>query len=215
MTLFVYSDQKKELTNYFLRSDIINRFFMETVISFYIDIEFAGSGMFFTKFQYRHECQKIFQRFWALKGYREQVRNQMSSAIFERFLNCLINDMTYCLEEGLVKMEKIKVFEARQDQEPGHISKEDTDNNNQDRSICRANFQLAGECIWIVLQLSEWCKEIFKNEAFAERIANTLNFVLKHLVGPEMVRVQIKDPESVSFKQIKLLVELCTIYTNL
>ena len=167
MTLFVYSDQKKELTNYFLRSDIINRFFMETVISFYIDIEFAGSGMFFTKFQYRHDCQKIFQRFWALKGYREQVRNQMSSAIFERFLNCLINDMTYCLEEGLVKMEKIKVFEARQDQEPGHISKEDTDNNNQDRSICRANFQLAGECIWIVLQLSEWCKEIFKNEAFA------------------------------------------------
>lgn len=38
---------------------------------------------------------------------------------------------------------------------------------------------------------------------------------MKHLVGPEMVRVQIKDPESVSFKQIKLLVELCTIYTNL
>ena len=30
-----------------------------------------------------------------------------------------------------------------------------------------------------------------------------------------MVRVQIKDPESVSFKQIKLLVELCTLYTNL
>ena len=107
MTLFVYSDQKKELTNYFLRSEIINRFFMETVISFYIDIEFAGSGMFFTKFQYRHDCQKIFERFWALKGYREQVRNQMSSPIFERFLNCLINDMTYCLEEGLVKMEKI------------------------------------------------------------------------------------------------------------
>jgi hypothetical protein len=65
------------------------------------------------------------------------------------------------------------------------------------------------------MQLSDWCKEIFKNEAFAERIANTLNFVLKHLVGPDMVRVQIKDPESVSFNQTKLLVELCTIYTNL
>ena len=39
------------------------------------------------------------------------------------------------------------------------------------------------------MQLSEWCSEIFRNEAFAERIANTLNFVLKHLVGPDMVRV--------------------------
>lgn len=65
------------------------------------------------------------------------------------------------------------------------------------------------------MQLSDWCKEIFKNEAFAERIANTLNFVLKHLVGPECSRVQIKDPESVSFKPAILLHELCTIYTNL
>jgi hypothetical protein len=129
---------------------------METVISFYIDIEFACQGMFFTKFMYPYDCSKIFQWFWALKGYREQVRNQMSSPIFERFLNCLINDMTYCLEEGLVKMEKMKAFEPRQDQDLGHISKEDMDNINQDRSILRANFQLVGECIWIVLQLSEW-----------------------------------------------------------
>lgn len=95
------------------------------------------------------------------------------------------------------------------------ISKEDQENNNQDRSICRANFQLAGECIWIVLQLSDWCKEIFVNEGFAERIANTLNFVLKHLVGPESSQIQIKDPESVGLKPLKLLQELCTIYTNL
>jgi hypothetical protein len=31
--------------------------------------------------------------------------------------------------------------------------------------------------------MSDWCKKIFNNEAFAERIAHTLNFVLKHLVG--------------------------------
>jgi Ubiquitin elongating factor core len=36
MTLFVYSDQKKELMNYFIKSDVINRFLMETVIQFYV-----------------------------------------------------------------------------------------------------------------------------------------------------------------------------------
>jgi hypothetical protein len=86
---------------------------METVIQFYVDIEFAGQGMFFTKFQYRHDCSKIFQRFWSNKNYREQVRAQVHTPAFERFLNCLINDMTYCLEEGIVKMEKIKAFEAK------------------------------------------------------------------------------------------------------
>ena len=83
---------------------------METVIQFYVDIEFAGQGMFFTKFQYRHDCSKIFQRFWSSKNYREQVRYSVHTPAFERFLNCLINDMTYCLEEGIVKMEKIKAF---------------------------------------------------------------------------------------------------------
>jgi hypothetical protein len=43
---------------------------------------------------------------------------------------------------------------------------------------------LAKESLWNVKQLSSWCKKAFEVEAFAERIANTLNFVLKSLVGP-------------------------------
>ena len=50
MTMFVYSDQKKELMNDWLQSDIIKRFLMETTVQFYVDIEFAGQSMFYTKF---------------------------------------------------------------------------------------------------------------------------------------------------------------------
>jgi hypothetical protein len=39
------------------------------------------------------------------------VRALVRDEFFEKFLNCLINDMTYCLEEGLTKIEKIKIFE--------------------------------------------------------------------------------------------------------
>lgn len=74
----------------------------------------------------------------------------VGTAYFEKFLNCLINDMTYCLEEGLAKLIKIKQFEVREETDPRHISKEDFSNNKQDRQICRANFQLAAECIWNV-----------------------------------------------------------------
>ena len=80
--------------------------------------------------------------------------------------------MTYCLEEGLAKLMKIKEYEVRLDQEGyNKLSKEDHDNYKQNKSICRANFQLAGECLWNSKQLSTWCKKIFDNEAFAERIA--------------------------------------------
>ena len=48
--------------------------------------------------------------------------------------------MTYCLEEGITKIGKIKEFEHRYETDPNHITKEDLDNHSQDRSICRANF---------------------------------------------------------------------------
>jgi hypothetical protein len=36
----------------------------------------------------------------------------MGDPHFDKFLNCLINDMTYCLEEGLNKLQSIKKFEV-------------------------------------------------------------------------------------------------------
>lgn len=58
------------------------------------------------------------------------MREQLGQEHFDRFLNCLINDMTYCLEEGLVKIEKIKKFETLMETEGGkNLSKEDQDNH--------------------------------------------------------------------------------------
>jgi hypothetical protein len=69
--------------------------------------------------------------------------------------------------------------------------------------------------MWNSKQLASWCKKIFENEAFAERIANTLNFVLRHLVGEDCSMTLVKEPEKLSFKPIELLSDLCAIYTNL
>jgi hypothetical protein len=50
MTVFVYSDRKGELLQEYAKSPLITSKIMETVVHFYVDIEFAGEGMFFTKF---------------------------------------------------------------------------------------------------------------------------------------------------------------------
>ena len=172
--------------------------------------------MFYTKFQYRHDCSILFQRFWQSPTFTQQVAALQGQPVFERFLNSLINDMTFCLEEGISKLGKIKQFELREEHDKKHLTKEDFDNHRQDRQICHANFQLAGQCLWIAKQLADWCKSLFQNEAFAERIANTVNFVLKSLVGPDAAQLtQVKDPELLSFKPVELLADLATIYANL
>lgn len=54
----------------FNSSDIIKQALMETLIYFYVDVEFAGQNMFYSKFQYRHDCSALFQRFWPFEHYK-------------------------------------------------------------------------------------------------------------------------------------------------
>jgi len=37
--------------------------------------------------------------------------------------------MTYCLEEGIVKIEKIKKFKLKEDEDPSKVSLEDSENH--------------------------------------------------------------------------------------
>jgi hypothetical protein len=69
-----------------------------------------------------------------METFRQKVRELIGTPVFEKFLNSLINDMTYCLEEGLVKLQKIKEYENRQEKEgDAHLSKEDHENYRQNK----------------------------------------------------------------------------------
>lgn len=64
-----------------------------------------------------------------MEVFRQKTRDLIGTPIFEKFLNSLINDMTFCLEEGLVKLMKIKEYEDRLESEgPSKMSKEDNEN---------------------------------------------------------------------------------------
>ena len=145
--------------------------------------------------------------------FKQKTREQLGSEYFEKFLNSLINDMTFCMEEGLNKLRSIKKFEMKQEVNPRNLTKEDKENYSSDKKICRANMQLASESLWNVKQLSLWCKEAFDNETFSERIANTLNYVLSTLVGPESTEIQVRNPDKINFKPVELLDDLSFIYS--
>lgn len=82
----------------------------------------------------------MFQRFWAFEIFKQKTREQLGSDYFEKFLNCLINDLTYCLEEGLAKLANIKEYEDKFKANPQQITAEDKKNMKQIKSTCKANF---------------------------------------------------------------------------
>lgn len=57
LSLIVYCDVKKELSGDFVKSPVISMNLMQTLTSFYVDIEFSGhSHAFYDKFKYRYQC---------------------------------------------------------------------------------------------------------------------------------------------------------------
>jgi len=42
-----------------------------------------------------------------------RTRSLLGTEYFEKFLNSLINDLSFCMEEGLAKLKSIKKFEMK------------------------------------------------------------------------------------------------------
>ena len=50
----------------------------------------------------------IFQTLWKVNTFINATRNLKEDQIFEKFLNTLVNDTNWCLDEGLGKLAEIK-----------------------------------------------------------------------------------------------------------
>jgi ubiquitin conjugation factor E4 B len=95
------------------------------------------------------------------------------------------------------------------------LMKKKRNNHEKNERICKANFQLSNECMWIVKEIANWAKESFNNEVFTARIASSFNLVLKKIVGPHCIELKVQNPKKYKFNPLKLLVDLVHIYTDL
>lgn len=212
--MITYHEKKVNWIGHFAESDIILNYVMEAFIQFYVDLEGSGGRMFYEKFSYRYDWGSIFRRLWKLKIFKEKFTLLVGSELMEKFINCLLNDTSHWLEEGISKIAEIKTFETKVSK--GYTpTDEDKSNHEKNENICRSNLQLANENIWMVKQISDWAKESFNNEVFANRMASSLNFVLNRIVGPQWIELKVNDPKKYKFKPIELLSDLAWIYINL
>lgn len=55
---------------------------------------------------------RILEILWDLEDYTKQIREMVKEPVFERFVNLVMNDTTYCMDEGfdkLIKLEELNV----------------------------------------------------------------------------------------------------------
>ncbi|NXY50760.1 UBE4A factor, partial [Ceuthmochares aereus] len=182
------------------------------------------------KFNYRRPMYPILRYMWGTDSYRQSIKaladyasenlEAMNPPLFLRFLNLLMNDAIFLLDEAIQYLSKIKVQQIEKDRgEWDSLSQEARREKESSLQmfgqLARFHNIMSNETIGTLAFLTSEIKSLFVHPFLAERIISMLNYFLQHLVGPKMGALKVKDFSEFDFKPQQLVSDICTIYLNL
>lgn len=89
-----------------------------SLMRFYCDIAVTGSiHQFYEKFKYRQYVNRILMSLWAHEVYRKNLQSYFRTKVFERFLNMVMGDATYCFDEVNDKYASYQELESKSQRE--------------------------------------------------------------------------------------------------
>ena len=195
------------------------------VMQFFVDIEFTegagGSG--YEKYGFRHEMAQILEYLWAQPEYHKTMLGYArDTPRFVRFVNMLINDSIYAVDEALSKLKDIRDTQAAMAdevswrQQPRRTQEQRARGHQQDENTARYFMQFTNEVLHMLKYLSAErdVAVVFMLPELAGRVASMLNYFLSKLVGPKSTEIKVKDPDKYFFQPKKLLCEIATAFTH-
>ena len=205
-----------------------------TLIHVFVSIEISeASGesvAFEQKFGYRRPMYIALKYLWNIQKHRIRMKeladfaeNNMEATnppLFLRFVNLLMNDAIFLLDEALGYMNKLR--ELQQQRDSGQWNQLPFEQRQQNE----ANFQHTGrlakfhniigrDTINTLSWITEDIKTIFSHKTLVDRMAAMLNYFLLHLVGPQKRNFKVKDLNQYEFKPGDIVHDICRIYINL
>ncbi|EDV98912.1 ubiquitin conjugation factor E4 A [Drosophila grimshawi] len=204
---------------------------VRSLLNVFVSIEMTGQSVQFEqKFNYRRPMYAIMEFLWTKEEHVECFRQLASEAernmeaieppIFLRFINLLINDAIFLLDESLSNLEQIKQLQQAQDNgEWNNLSpserQQQTTNLHHLGMLARFDNILGRDTINLLKLLTSEIKSIFCHNSMVDRIAAMLNYFLLHLVGPQRERFKVKDKKEFEFDPAQMVLEIAHIYINL
>ncbi|KAF8978431.1 hypothetical protein BGZ46_006476 [Entomortierella lignicola] len=168
------------------------------IMAFYVEVENTGrSSQFYDKFNIR------------------------KSESFVRFVNLLMNDTTYLLDEGLTKLGEIHGIEAEMDNKAVWAAQTQQHRQEREGVLRTAQRQassyiaLGNETVNMLSYLTEVIKEPFLAAEIVDRLATMLDYNLVILVGDKMSTLKVKNPDEYRFQPRILLSDIIAIYLHL
>uniref|UniRef100_A0A670YEE9 Ubiquitin conjugation factor E4 B n=1 Tax=Pseudonaja textilis TaxID=8673 RepID=A0A670YEE9_PSETE len=187
------------------------------------DVEHTGAtSEFYDKFTIRYHISTIFKSLWQNIAHHGTFMEEFNSGKqFVRYINMLINDTTFLLDESLESLKRIhEVQEEMKNKEQWDLLPRDQQQARQsqlaqDERVSRSYLALATETVDMFHILTKQVQKPFLRPELGPRLAAMLNFNLQQLCGPKCRDLKVENPEKYGFEPKKLLDQLTDIYLQL
>ena len=194
---------------------------LHALMKFYIEVENTGAHtQFYDKFNIRYEIFQIIKCIWSNTIYRQHLFEEakVNLDFFVRFVNLLLNDVTFVLDESL---SAFVLIHSLQQELTASSSLEQTVRTEKEEALSAAQSkaksftQLRNETVAMLKLFTEALAESFTMPEIVQRLADMLDYNLDAMVGPKSSNLRIDNPEDYGFVPIVLLSEIIDVYLNL
>ncbi|KAL3227181.1 hypothetical protein MRX96_004358 [Rhipicephalus microplus] len=189
------------------------------LMRFYTDVESTGAASeFYDKFTIRYHISVLLKALWERPRHREAILQEASQAgrQFVRFVNMLMNDTTFLLDESLESLKRLHQAAATDwDSLPVNEQQGRRRQLALDERQCRSYLTLARETVDTLHYLTAHVPEPFLRPELVDRLAAMLNSNLGQLCGPRCKDLKVAQPEKYGWEPRRLLDQLTDVYLHL
>lgn len=218
----IYHLSKGVLGDVMTNSNFSNKHLLHAVMKFYIECESTGAHtQFYDKFNIRYEIFQIIKCVWTNDFYKDQLGRQsrIDRPFFVRFVNLLLNDATYVLDEALSKFPKIHDVEKELRENQGMTQEERGQKEDELRTLesqATSYMQLANETVAMMQLFTKALRDSFTLPEVVGRLAGMLDYNLEVLVGPKSQNLKVEDSaRKYHFNPKTLMPDVVEIFLNL
>ncbi|OAX85301.1 hypothetical protein ACJ72_00331 [Emergomyces africanus] len=195
---------------------------LHALMKFYIEAEFTGTHtQFFDKFNIRYEIFQIIQCIWPNTIYRDNLHNEANRNLdfFVRFVNLLLNDVTFVLDESFSAFLTIHDLQVELAREGSNMEQNVRQQKEEQLSAAQGRaksyMQLTNETVAMLKLFTEALAESFTMPEIVQRLADMLDYNLDAMVGPKSANLRVDNLAEYGFNPRVLLSEIVDVYLNL
>lgn len=195
---------------------------LHSLMKFFIEAEFMGGhGQFFDKFNIRFEIFQIIKCIWSNSVYRDHLLREakVNMEFFVRFVNLLLNDVTFVLDESFTSFHSIydlsKELAISGTTLDEQQRKEKEEALEQAKSKAKSYMQLTNETVGMLKLFTEALGDAFTMPEIVQRLADMLDYNLDAMVGPKSTSLKVDNLQEYNFNPKALLSEIVDVYLNL